>query len=84
MAGSYRHVTEADGSFRGFDLIENGGDAAEAIDEMWQMIAYMGAQLTPDDPRRAIHEAHRFGVERPPGNTANDDLMSFDRYWSDE
>ena len=84
MAGSYRHVTNADGSWRGFDLIDNGGDAAEAIDEMWQMIAYMGAKLTPDDPRRAIHEAHRYGVQRPPENTANDDLMSFERYWSDD
>lgn len=38
MAGSYRHVTRGDGSFRGCELIENLGDAAEAIEEMWYMI----------------------------------------------
>ena len=85
MAGSYRHVTNPDGSYRGTDLIENLGDASEAIDEMWQMITYLATKVWAIDDqetvREAIHEAWRFGVPRPPENTADESLCGFDAFW---
>lgn len=84
MAGSYQHVTNDDGSFRGLDLIDNLGDAYEAIEEMHDMIAFMARAISPDDPRLAIHEAWRYGVDRPPENTANESLCGFDAYWADD
>jgi len=38
MAGSYGHVTNADGTYRGVALLENMGDMHEAVEEMWFMI----------------------------------------------
>lgn len=86
MAGSYRHVTNRrTGEFTGLDLIDNLGDAYEAIEEMHLMIAWLAAQTTPDDPRRAIHEAWREGYLRPraPGNAADERLTGFDAFWED-
>lgn len=40
MAGSYSHCTNDDGSFRA-NLIENLGDAGEALEEMHFMIRYL-------------------------------------------
>jgi hypothetical protein len=40
MAGSLNHITAEDGSFR-MDTIENLGDAAEALEECHQIIAYL-------------------------------------------
>lgn len=41
MAGSLAHITDdSDGSFR-VDLIENLGDAYEALEECHQIIAYL-------------------------------------------
>ena len=85
MAGSYRHVTNSDGSFRGADLLENGGDTYEAVEEMHAMIAYLAAQVNPAEPLRAIHEAWREGYLRHNGTTNADDesLAGFDRFWED-
>jgi hypothetical protein len=85
MAGSYRHVTNADGTFRGIDLIDNLGDAHEALEEMHQMIAYLATELAEcdgqNDARHMVHEAWRYGVDRPRENTANEKLCSFDAFW---
>ena len=48
MAGSYGHVTDDDGAFIGADLLENGGDVFEAVEEMYGMIWY----LANGDPNR--------------------------------
>jgi hypothetical protein len=40
MAGSLSHITAEDGSFR-MDLIENMGDAHEALEECHQIIAML-------------------------------------------
>ena len=84
MAGSYRHVTNSDGSFRGADLLENGGDTYEAVEEMHAMIAYLAAQVNPAEPRRAIHEAWREGYLRPLNNGNADDerFAGFDGFWN--
>lgn len=42
MAGSYSHITNEDGSFRGIDLIDNMGDAYEALEECYGMIQWLG------------------------------------------
>lgn len=91
MAGSYRHVTNSDGTFRGFDLVENGGDAAETIDEMWKMIDWLARRLNEragsnPDHRVQIYEAWLEGYLRPlgNGNADNPRLASFERFWSDD
>lgn len=53
MAGSYLMVTNSDGTFRGSELLENLGDASEAVEEMWDMIEW----LTGGDKFK-IHCAH--------------------------
>jgi hypothetical protein len=40
MAGSLNHITQEDGSFT-MDLIENLGDAHEALEECHRVIAYL-------------------------------------------
>lgn len=91
MAGSYRHVTNGDGSFRGMDLIDNLGDALEAIEEMHDMIAWLADQVAGrdrslDTPRSAIHAAWREGYlrKRHPDNANNESLAGFDGFWSDD
>jgi hypothetical protein len=57
MAGSYAHCTDDDGSFRS-DLIENLGDAREALQEMHFMVRW----LAKNDPFliEASHHAYLF------------------------
>lgn len=38
MAGSYRHIVNHDGSFRGIELIDNLGDALEALQDCYEII----------------------------------------------
>lgn len=60
MAGSYKHcVTDAgelrQGSFE--DMIENLGDAYEAIEEMYGMVWYLAQAFS--DPVGAVDSARR-------------------------
>ena len=41
MAGSYKHVVNRKGEFTGIGLIDNLGDAYEALEEMYGMIWYL-------------------------------------------
>jgi hypothetical protein len=56
MAGSYRHITDSENRFIGTDLIENIGDAHEALEECYLMIQH----LSGSDKQR-IFEAWRDG-----------------------
>ena len=82
MAGSYQHCVKGDGSFRGIDLIDNLGDAHEALEEMHAMIQ----QLTGGDKRK-IYEAWLDGWAKkkcPPENLADPRLarlFSFEGFW---
>jgi hypothetical protein len=80
MAGSYMHITNADGSFAGIDLIDNLGDAHEALEECHDMIAW----LTGGN-RHRIHAAHLHGhlMKRHEHVRANpnDPIYSFEKYW---
>lgn len=60
MAGSYRHITNDDGSFRGIDLIDDLGDAYEALEECYLMIQF----LTGGDKAK-IDEAHARATHHP-------------------
>ena len=55
MAGSYRHVTSDDGSFRA-ELLDDLGDAYEAGEEMHYMIRW----LAKFDKKRIVAAEHAF------------------------
>jgi hypothetical protein len=59
MAGSYRHVTNDDGSFRGGDLLDGGGDVYEAVEEMYHMI-----QILSGGDQARIEQARNEAVKR--------------------
>jgi len=59
MAGSYRHITNPDNTFRGIDLIDNLGDAHEALEECYEII-----QVLTGGDKRKIFEAHRECVRK--------------------
>lgn len=50
MAGSYHHVITSDGNLASneavVDMLENGGDVFEAVEEMYGMIWYLAAKLS--------------------------------------
>lgn len=79
MAGSYRHCVSDDGNFLGTDLIDNLGDAYEALEEMYDMI-----QFLTDGDRHAIFEAWRDGhiKKRLPKRLAEEPkLFTEERFW---
>lgn len=76
MAGSYRHITNTDGTFRGTDLLENLGDASEAVEEMYAMIVW----LTNGDKLK-IHEAYVEGYFKKHCPLENLPLVSYERFW---
>ena len=92
MAGSYRHVTNADGSFRGTDLLDNLGDAYEALEEMHAMIEWLADRYFeggygPTSRREAIHLAWLEGYAKthyPPENVANESICGFNAFWDEE
>lgn len=68
MAGSYNHIVDEDGKFRGTALIDNLGDAYEALEECYRMI-----QVLADGDKERIAwacENYSKGVEI--GGTAFD------------
>lgn len=82
MAGSYRHCVSDDGEFRGTELIDNLGDAYEALEEMYDMIQ----QLSGGD-RQKIFEAWRDGHigKRLPKRLAEEPkLFTYERFWDRE
>jgi len=56
MAGSWNHIVTKTGKFGGTRLIENLGDAYEALEECYGMIQWLAEQLaaarvtSPDSP----------------------------------
>lgn len=79
MAGSYQHIVRSDGSFQGTELIDNLGDAYEALEECYDMIQ----QLTGGDKTR-IYEAWlegHFKKRYPPENLP---MVTFDWFWRDD
>lgn len=80
MAGSYQHVTNADGSFdEDISLINSLWDAQEAIEEMWLMIDH----LTGSD-RTKIYEAWLEGYFKRRCPIGNLPLATFEKFWKTE
>jgi hypothetical protein len=54
MAGSYNHVVANDGNLGSnewvVDMLENGGDVYEAVEEMFGMIWYLAGHVVPAAP----------------------------------
>lgn len=79
MAGSYKHVVNKDGTFRGTTLLDHLGDAHEALEEMYGMIWYLadsyangyaGEQHQAAEAADLVEEARKnytVGIERSPG-----------------
>lgn len=81
MAGSYRHIIRADGSFNGVELLDHLGDAYGALEECYDMIQH----LTGGD-RAKIHEAWREGhcMKRIPARVREaPQFYTYERYWED-
>lgn len=76
MAGSYRHITNDDDSFRGVELIDHLGDAREALEECHAMIAY----LTGGDKQK-IFEAWLEGYAKKNYPECNWPRFTFERFW---
>jgi hypothetical protein len=74
MAGSYLHIIDHNGKYRGVDLINHLGDADEALEECHAMIEI----LTGGDKNK-IFEAHREYVRRFNPEYAAE--MTLDGYW---
>lgn len=53
MAGSLSHITDDDGTFR-MDLIENLGDAQEALEEFHQFVAALAQRWGGDQIVRGL------------------------------
>lgn len=65
MAGSYQHITDHDtGAFIGTELLDNLGDAYEALEECYGMIWYLaGGDLTKVKEAAA---SYMTGLEKAP------------------
>jgi len=76
MAGSYRHVTNENNEFIGIDLIENLGDAYEALEDCYKIIKYLGGT------KEKIYqcEVNEYKESFP----GEDFPFSFDEWWSEE
>lgn len=83
MAGSYRHITDHDNKFRGIDLIDHLGDAYEALEECYDMIAF----LTNNDKQKIFnawlkgHVEKRFGKERIKSDPK---VFNFNSFWFED
>lgn len=63
MAGSYSHIVDKDNKFKGVELIENLGDAYEALEECWHII-----DILSGSDKDKINEAYYEYLERIGGN----------------
>lgn len=77
MAGSYHHIINNDGSFRGTELIDNLGDAYEALEECYDMIQW----LTNGGDRQKVYEAWLEGHFKKRGPASNLPMVTFDWFW---
>lgn len=78
MAGSWNHITTGTGKFRGMGLIENLGDAGEALEECYGMVWWLAHALAAHDgnggasPRDLVamaQQGYRDGIHFSPGLT---------------
>lgn len=75
MAGSYRHITNNSNEFIGIDLIENLGDAHEALEECYQIIKELGGT------KKKIYKAQCHIHKKTIGGNFP---FSFEEYWKED
>lgn len=84
MAGSYRHIVTDTGNLISTEafpnMIENLGDAYEAIEEMYGMIWYLATLGSPDDEvatKRVVtaHQNYKTGLLEAKANKAKRKMM---------
>lgn len=63
MAGSYKHIVDKDNNFKGVELLDNMGDACEALEECWHII-----DILSGSDKNKIADAHLKYIERVGGN----------------
>ncbi len=78
MAGSYRHITNCNNSFQGIDLIDNLGDAVEALEECYEMIQFLA-----DGDKSKIFEAWLEGYFKKNCPIENLPKATYEDFWSD-
>jgi hypothetical protein len=61
MAGGYGHIVQKDGNLasnrRVVEMLENGGDVFECVEEMYGMIWYLAGTHSPDREKAVIEDA---------------------------
>lgn len=78
MAGSWGHITDDQGRFRGLGTVENLGDAYEALEECYGMVWLLASQLeqVTSVPAATFVNVARsdylLGIERSPGRAGGD------------
>ena len=77
MAGSYKHCIDKNGKLLEEPLLDNLGDASEAIEEMFDMIEFLSG-----GDKVKIWEAHLAHLKkRYPHFKETDSHNSFSSYW---
>lgn len=76
MAGSYQHIVNGKNEFIGTDLIDNLGDAYEALEECYEMIQF----LTGGDKVK-IHESWLEGYFKKHCPLSNLPVATYERFW---
>lgn len=61
MAGSFNHVLDEGGHYRGVELLENMGDMHEAVEQMAFMLLFLSQD---SDGRAAVETAEKEYYER--------------------
>lgn len=63
MAGSYGHIVQKDGNLasnsRIVEMLENGGDVFECVEEMYGMIWFLAATYVYRNPKAAVDDARK-------------------------
>lgn len=63
MAGGYAHIVQKDGNLmshrRIVEILENGDDAFEVVNEMYGMIWFLAGIYAYKDPRGAVEDARK-------------------------
>lgn len=78
MAGSFHHIINEHLEFCGTDLIDNLGDAAEALEECYDMIMYL-----TKGKRERIHKAWLEGHIKRRVPNYDPTVCTFERYWEE-
>lgn len=73
MAGSYRHITDANNKFIGIKLIENLGDSYEALEECWHII-----NILSNGDKQKISDAHLEYIKKIGGDV---EYVKSKNYW---